>query len=88
MIDPVFMKIQVKVTGILEDYLPPGGGNPSQLTVGNGVTPMDVVRRLRMPTNDRYLIAVNGNVVPHSEQATFLLSDNDAVSIMPPLKGG
>lgn len=82
------VKIQVRLTGALEDYLPPGSGNPSELMLGDGVTPMDVVHRLHMPANDRYLIAVNGSVVPQREQATFLLSDNDAVSIMPPLKGG
>ena len=82
------VKIQVKLTGILEDYLPAGSRNPSELKVGDGVTPTDIIRRLRMPANDRYLIAVNGNVVPQHEQGTFVLSDNDAVSIMPPLKGG
>ncbi len=82
------MKIQVKVTGIIEDHLPPNSSNPMQLKVADGVTPLDVVRRLRLPANDRYLIAVNGDVVPHSEHGRFALSENDAIAIMPPLKGG
>jgi len=82
------MKIRVKVTGALEDYLPPGSSNPMELSVGDGAYPMDVVRRLRLSTNDRYLIAVNGNVVPQSEQASHALAENDSISIMPPLKGG
>ncbi|MFC1681849.1 MoaD/ThiS family protein, partial [Pseudomonadota bacterium] len=76
------------VTGTLEDYLPAGSGNPMELNVGDGASPMDVVRRLRLSTNDRYLIAVNGNVVPQSEQASRPLAEDDIVSIMPPLKGG
>lgn len=82
------MKIQVKTTGILDDYLPPGSDNPAQLEVKDGATPLDVVRRLRMPANDRYLIAVNGNVVPQSEQGSLVLSEDDTLAIMPPLKGG
>ena len=82
------MKIQVKLTGIIEDYLPPNSSNPVQLEVAGAVTPLDVVRRLRLPANDRYLIAVNGAVVPRSEHSRFTLSDNDAIAIMPPLKGG
>ena len=82
------MRIQVKTTGILDDYLPPNSNNPTELEVKNGVTPMDIVRRLGMPANDKYLIAVNGNVVPQSEHASLALSENDLVAIMPPLKGG
>ena len=82
------MKIQVKTTGILDDYLPPGSGNPMELSMKDNVTPMDVVRRLGMPTNDKYLIAINGDVLPQSEHAGFKLSENDIVAIMPPLKGG
>ena len=82
------MKIQVKTTGILDDYLPPKLGNPAQIDVNENVTPMDVVRRLGMPANDKYLIAVNGDVVPQREHAVLKLSAHDTVAIMPPLKGG
>ena len=82
------MKIQVKVTGIIEDHLPPNSANPMQLEVTAGVTPLDVVHRLRLPVKDRYLIAVNGEVVPHSEHGKFELSENDSIVIMAPLKGG
>ena len=82
------MKIKVKATGILEDYLPPNSNNPAQIEVKADVTPMDVVRRLGMPANDRYLIAVNGTVVPQGEHSVFRLSEHDTLAIMPPLKGG
>lgn len=82
------MKIQVKTTGILDDYLPSNGGNPAVVEVQEDVTPMDVVRRLGMPAGDKYLIAVNGDVVPQSEHAARKLHENDTLAIMPPLKGG
>ena len=82
------MKIQVKTTGILDEYLPSGGDNPAKLKVKDNITPMDVVRGLGMPADDKYLIAVNGDVLPRSEHDQFELSENDMVAIMPPLKGG
>ena len=82
------MKIQVKTTGILDDYLPPNSKNPAEIDVAEDVTPMDVVHRLGMPTDGKYLIAVNGDVVPRSEHAVFKLSESDTLAIMPPLKGG
>lgn len=82
------MRIKARVTGVLEDYLPKGSSNPMELTVNDGATPMDVVRRLRLAASDRFLIAVNGEVVPQSEQSSRTLGENDSISIMPPLKGG
>lgn len=82
------MKIRVKTTGLLDEYLPPNSDNPAEIEVQKNVTPMDVVRRLGMPPGDKYLIAVNGDVVPQSEHAAFRLTENDTLSIMPPLKGG
>ena len=82
------MKIQVKTTGILDDYLPRNSNNPAEIDVGEDITPMDVVRHLGMPADDKYLIAVNGDVVPRSEHAVFKLSERDTLAIMPPLKGG
>lgn len=82
------MKIQVKTTGILDDYLPANSDNSAEIEVNEDVTPMDVVRRLGMPANEKYLIAVNGDVIPQSEHAAFTLSAHDTLAIMPPLKGG
>ncbi len=50
------MKIRVKTSGILDDYLPANSGNPAEMEVNEGITPMDIVRRLRMPV---------GRAVPH-----------------------
>lgn len=82
------MKIRVKTTGLLDEYLPAKSSNPAEIEVRDDVTPLDVVRTLGMPADDKYLIAVNGQVVPQSEHATFKLSQHDTLSIMPPIKGG
>ena len=41
-----------------------------------------------MPTDENYLVSLNGEVVVISERATRALSEDDRLAIMPPLKGG
>ena len=83
------MKIQVKTAGLLGAYLPPGSGrNRAVIRVASGATPLDVMRQLRMPLGDSYLVSLNGTVVRTAERETRVLEENDQLAIMPPLKGG
>ena len=83
------MKIQFKTGGLFVEHLPAGStGNTAELDVSDGATPMDVMRQLNMPTDENYLVSLNGEVVIISERATRVLSENDHLAIMPPLKGG
>ncbi len=83
------MKIQFKTGGLFVEHLPAGStGNTAELDVSDGATPMDVMRQLKMPTDENYLVSLNGEVVIISERATRVLSENDHLAIMPPLKGG
>ena len=83
------MKIQFKTGGLFVEHLPAGStGNTAELDVSDGATPMDVMRQLKMPTDENYLVSLNGEVVVISERATRVLSENDHLAIMPPLKGG
>ena len=83
------MKIQFKTGGQLVEYLPRGSsGNMAELEVADGTTPADVMRQLNLPTEENYLISLNGEVVVISERNTRKLAENDRLAIMPPLKGG
>ena len=83
------MKIQFKTGGIFVEHLPAGTtGNTAEIEVPDGATPMDVMHQLGMPTEENYLVSLNGEVVVISERATKTLAENDQLSIMPPLKGG
>jgi sulfur carrier protein ThiS len=83
------MKIQFKTGGLLVEHLPAGSsGNAVELEVSVGATPMDVMGQLGMPTDENYLVSLNGEVVVISERATRVLAENDRLAIMPPLKGG
>ena len=83
------MKIQFKTGGLFVEHLPAGSsGNRAELEVPAGATPMDVMGQLGMPTDENYLVSLNGEVVVISERATRVLAENDRLAIMPPLKGG
>jgi thiamine biosynthesis protein ThiS len=83
------MNITVRTAGLLGRYLPPGSaGNEARLEVESGATPLEVMRRLELPEDERYLIMLNGQVVPAAQRSTVALSDGDDLGIFPPLKGG
>ena len=79
----------VRTAGLLGRYLPAGStGNEARLEVDSQSTPLDIMRRLELPEGDRYLIMLNGRVVPAAQRPTIQLSDGDYIGIFPPLKGG
>ncbi len=83
------MRIQFKTGGLFVEHLPAGStGNTSKLEVPDGATPLDVMRQLGMPTDENYLVSLNGEVVVISERDTRALAENDHLAVMPPLKGG
>jgi len=83
------VKIHFKTGGLFVEHLPPGNsGNSAELEVPEGATPMDVMRQLHMPSDENYLVSLNGEVVVISERDTRALREDDRLAIMPPLKGG
>ncbi len=83
------MRIQFKTGGLFVEHLPAGStGSTAELEVSEGATPMDVMRQLGMPTDENFLVSLNGEVVVISERDTRVLAENDHLAIMPPLKGG
>ncbi len=83
------MKIHFKTGGLFVEHLPAGStGSTAELDVSEGATPMDVMRQLHMPLDEKYLVSLNGEVVVISERDSRALAENDHLAIMPPLKGG
>ncbi len=83
------MQINLKVGGLLGKHLPAGAqGNKATLDVGDEASVVDVIKQLGMPLEQRYLVILNGASVPTSARESTVVSAGDALSIMPPLKGG
>ena len=83
------MRINLKTAGTLGQFLPPGSArNTGSIDMPSGSTPIDVLEKLGMPTEESYLITRNGAIVPIKDRPSCVLKDNDQLSIMPPLKGG
>ena len=83
------LRIQFKTGGLFVEHLPAGStGNKAELDVPEGATPTEVMRQLGMPTDENYLVSLNGEVVVISEHDSRVLAENDYLAIMPPIKGG
>ncbi len=83
------MKITVKTTGLLGQYLPPGADRDmAEIEVAPDATPADVIKLLGMPPESPYLVVLNGASVARREHGSRTLSDGDVLAIMPPLRGG
>ena len=83
------MNITVRTSGLLDRYLPQGAaGNTAVLEIADGASVTDVMARLGMPGDDKYLVIANGATVRESERAAHVLADGDTLAIVPPLKGG
>lgn len=83
------MRIRFKTSGILEKHLPKGSaGNACVLDLPDGATAIDVMALLGLPAGERYMVALNGALLPASERPTRRLAENDELAVMPPLKGG
>ena len=83
------MRITLKTAGLLGKYLPLGSApNLADIEVAPDASPLDVIEQLGMPGDINYLITLNGAIVPPSERPGCKLSEDDKLSIMPPLKGG
>jgi len=83
------VKIKLKTGGLLGEYLPPGStANRGELEVKEGATPADVMQQLGMPIDRPYLTGVNGELITKDRRGSFVLIDEDELSLMPPLKGG
>jgi len=83
------IRIRVKATGLLAEHLPATAkAGTTELEVAEGATPGDVIERLGLPGNARYLVILNGHTVPRGERGTRVLRSGDRLVLSPPLVGG
>lgn len=83
------MKIRVKLFASLQDLLPPGTGSAgTELEVQEGVTPNQIIDRLRVPRRLAHLVLRNGVYLDPEERDRAVIRDGDVLAIWPPVAGG
>lgn len=83
------MKITLKTGGLLTRYLPEGTeGRAAEVEVPDGADVLAALEALGVPEDGRFLLSVNGTAIRPAERASHVLSENDTLSLLPPLKGG
>ena len=78
------MKIKIQLFANFRDYLPKRSLKSCELEVDYPSSVADVIKQLRIPSDHRKIILING--IPSKE--TDLLKEGDILSIFPPVAGG
>ena len=83
------MHINITFGGALVEHLPEGHhGNRLKLSLVAGITLADLLEDLGIASDQRMLVILNGNVVQMEEFKHSSLSDDDQLSLMPPIQAG
>ncbi len=81
------MKISLKTTGIMSDYLPAdASGGRVELELPEGAVFAQLVETLAIPDDERYVVSINDTLLP--EPLQHPLQAGDTVIIMAPLAAG
>lgn len=79
------VEVEIHLFANLADYGPPGAdGGAARITLADGATVGDLLRRLQIPEEVPRLLLVNG----HDAEPTTRLGPGDVVDVLPPLVGG
>jgi sulfur carrier protein ThiS len=77
------MRVQVHLHGYLHGYTE--SKNPEfDLELPGGITLAELIHNLKIPDSEVWVVSLNGQNVPVST----VLSNNDHVSVFPPITGG
>ncbi len=78
------MRISVELIAVRSPLVGDGG----DLEVDDGATLAQVLERLALPEGESYITIVNDRSIGHGERDGAALSEGDAVTVFPPIKGG
>jgi len=83
------MQVNIKLFGVLRQYLPAGSGfNSCQLTTTEHPLLNEVLAMLPIPDDKAYLVILNDEKINRQEYALTQIKENDEVVLLPPIKGG
>ena len=84
------MQITLKLFASLASYLPPSkkNGIEADIVVPEGSTIGDMIELSKIPSKSAHLVMVNGVYVNPDHRLSYVLKENDALAICPPVAGG
>ena len=84
------MQITLKLFASLASYLPPNkkNGIEADIEVDEGCTIGDMISRFNIPSKSAHLVMVNGSYIKPAQRDEYVLKENDALAICPPVAGG
>ncbi len=84
------MQVTLKLFASLASYLPPNKKNAieADIEVLKGSTIGDIIQQFNIPSKSAHLVMVNGVYVKPAERDQYVLQDQDALAICPPVAGG
>jgi sulfur carrier protein ThiS len=85
------VQVSVNLIGILQEYYPRAvdtAGGPVARETEPGTTVRGLLSALGIPDEEEYFIMLNGDRLDFPTARARVLADNDAVVLVPVIKGG
>ena len=84
------MQVTLKLFASLSSYLPPTkkNGIEADLLLPVGSTIGDIIELYKFPKQSAHLVMVNGVYIQPEQRLSYVLKENDALAICPPVAGG
>jgi len=82
--------VHVKLGGAMVQYAPPDNkpGSKHVIELDQETTIQDLLDKLRVPVEQPLMVILNDAMVARPDYATTVLTNGDALALMPPIKAG
>jgi len=83
------VEVRVKLGGAMVQYAPADQpGSQHLMTLNQQTTVQDLLDKLHVPVEQPLMIILNDTMIARPEYATTVLSNGDALALMPPIQAG
>ena len=83
------MQISVTLFGGLRHYLPAGSSfNKCMVDIDDGASLAQLLEKLPVPSDKPYMVLLNDEKVADNSYGEITIQGEDAVVLLPPIKGG